>query len=205
MILKTPSPHPPHGVTSGHLPGGRHTYVNIFMACLQGDLLDYFLFTCTICHLKYKRCKIGATSNASSQGPSNAINMTGAQWVCTDDRWLLRCWESEWASSTPPFQIICNILSFFPFFEIVHISFLNTGYITLGLWQAAPCLPPLLWLEATQSHRSPQTLVLTPTFQKSKWSQTVSQIKLPFQKNGFGGTGSYSLIGIECIWDDEKF
>lgn len=80
MMLKTSRPY----LTRGHLshsPGGRHTYVN-----LQCGLLDYFVFTGIVSHLKRKHRNIGATSNASSQGPRNTPNTTGAQEVFAHDR-----------------------------------------------------------------------------------------------------------------------
>lgn len=105
---------------------------------------------------------------------------------------VLAGWEGISHSSLPddlPRPVI------FPFCEVAHTAFLNTGSIILGLWKAASCRPLLLWLEATQSHWGPQTLIPTSSFQKPKWSPTLSHNKLPFEKLVLEGNGELPLDG----------
>lgn len=82
MILETSHPYLT-GVITSHSPGGRHA---IWTAVWDAGLLCLCMY---YFHLRGKHREVGTTSNASSQGPRNTPNTTGAQEVFTGDRWYV--------------------------------------------------------------------------------------------------------------------
>ena len=147
------------------------------------NVLDSFPFLCTIAHMKYKEHK--ATSKASSKDlghtrPNRCL--VGVAWWQV----LLRCWEAQWASSTPLFQMICHILSCNRSMKLptFHSWTKDTAFSDSDKQLPALCF---VFDQRSHSHWSAETPIPTFCFQKPMWTPSVSQIKFQLQKPVLGG------------------
>ena len=195
-IFKSPSIYLTQG-DSSHSPGGAHLgkgpypspavwdvlSEGLYPSPAVWNVLDSFPFLCTIAHMKYKEHK--ATSKASSKDlghtrPNRCL--VGVAWWQV----LLRCWEAQWASSTPLFQMICHILSCNRSMKLptFHSWTKDTAFSDSDKQLPALCF---VFDQRSHSHWSAETPIPTFCFQKPMWTPSVSQIKFQLQKPVLGG------------------